>query len=144
MSDVFTRDKRKAIMQAIRGKDTLPELAVRRSLHALGYRFRLHVSRLPGKPDLVFPRRRCVLFVHGCFWHRHRCRKGRSRPGTRSAFWDEKFRHNSSRDAIHRRRLRSLGWSVLTVWECELTPTRIPSTVRRIASRLDGRTLGRK
>jgi DNA mismatch endonuclease (patch repair protein) len=137
MSDVFGPDKRAAIMRGIRGKDTKPEHAVRRALHALGYRFRLHVARLPGTPDLVFSGRRCVVFIHGCFWHRHSCRKGRSRPTTRADFWERKLAGNQARDAKCRRKLQRLGWSVVTVWECQLTPGRFEQTIRRITHRLE-------
>lgn len=137
MSDVFTRDKRTTIMRAVRGKNTKPEYAVRRALHALGYRFRLHVSELPGTPDLVFSARRCVVFIHGCFWHRHSCRKGRSRPTTRADFWERKLAGNQRRDAKTRRKLHRLSWSVVTIWECQLTPRRFERTIRRITRRLE-------
>ena len=120
MTDVFTARKRSAIMQAIRGKDSKPEMTIRRLAHSLGYRYRLHVSELPGKPDLVFPSRRKIIQVHGCFWHRHSCRKGRSLPSTRASFWQEKLDRNKARDATDRRRLRKLGWNVLVVWECQV------------------------
>lgn len=107
-------------MAKIGGKHTAPELAVRRLVHAMGYRFRLHRRDLPGSPDLVFPRLRAVVFVHGCFWHRHRgCAKA-SVPKTRRAFWTAKFAANVARDVRAERRLRALGWRVLTVWECEV------------------------
>lgn len=120
MTDVFTARKRSAIMQAIRGKDSRPEWAVRRLAHSLGYRYRLHVSELPGKPDLVFPERRKIIQVHGCFWHRHNCRKGRSFPSTHAEFWREKLERNKVRDAANRRRLRKLGWKLLVIWECQV------------------------
>jgi DNA mismatch endonuclease (patch repair protein) len=123
MSDVFPVEKRSSIMRAIRGRNTEPEHVVRRLLHRLGYRFRTHVRDLPGCPDLVFAARRKIVFVHGCFWHRHSCRRGRSAPATRQAFWQRKLDGNARRDAGQRRRLRALGWSVMTVWECQL-PTR--------------------
>lgn len=107
-------------MQAVRSTNTRPEWIVRRLAHALGYRYRLHVRSLPGAPDLVFPRLRQIINVNGCFWHRHRCRAGRSTPASNKAFWSEKFEYNRRRDARNRRRLRRLGWTILTVWECEL------------------------
>lgn len=128
MTDVFSAEKRAAIMRSIKGKDTSPEMMVRRMVHALGCRYRLHVTSLPGRPDLVFPSRRRVIFVHGCFWHRHRCRKGRSLPASRIAFWRRKLELNAQRDRRVRRRLRTLGWSVLVIWECQL---RRPDRVRR-------------
>ena len=120
MTDVFTARKRSAIMRAIRGKGTKPEVFVRRLAHSLGYRFRLYAAKLPGKPDIVFPSRRKIILVHGCFWHRHMCRKGRSSPTTRARFWRDKLNKNRVRDAANRRRLRRLGWRVLVVWECQL------------------------
>jgi DNA mismatch endonuclease (patch repair protein) len=107
-------------MASIRGRDTKPELVVRQKLHALGYRYRLHVTALPGSPDLVFPSRRCVLQVHGCFWHAHDCTHGRRRPHSNIAFWQAKARQNRARDARKQAELERLGWSVLVVWECEV------------------------
>jgi DNA mismatch endonuclease (patch repair protein) len=106
-------------MRAIRGKDTQPELFVRSLIHRLGYRFRLHRSSLPGKPDLVFPARRKVIFVHGCFWHCHRCKNGLI-PNTNRDFWFKKLRQNETRDAENQKVLRKLGWKVLVIWQCEL------------------------
>lgn len=120
MTDVFTTQERAAIMRSIRSKDTRPELSVRRLTHFLGYRYRLHVAGLPGKPDLVFPSRRKIILVHGCFWHRHKCRKGRSLPSTRATFWKKKLDRNKVRDASNRRRLHKLGWEVFVIWECEV------------------------
>lgn len=108
-------------MSRVRGKDTKPEMAVRRMLHRDGYRYRLHRRDLPGTPDLVFPSRRVALFVHGCFWHRHEhCRRA-STPKTRVAFWENKFRRNVERDRINLNRLEQQGWRVIVVWECETT-----------------------
>lgn len=115
-----TQEARSAIMRAIRSKDTAPEMIVRRTAHALGYRFRLHKRDLPGKPDLVFPGRRKVIFVHGCFWHQHQCPTGGRIPSTNRDFWIAKFRKNKSRDARNQSELRDLGWQVLVIWECEL------------------------
>ena len=106
-------------MSQIGGKDTKPELIVRSLVHRLGYRFRLHRSDLPGKPDIVLPRHDKVIFVHGCFWHRHpRCRYTTT-PRTRAAFWKAKFEQNKKRDRRATRELRKLGWDVLVVWECQ-------------------------
>lgn len=105
-------------MRGIRGKDTQPELVVRRALHAAGLRYRLHDRSLPGKPDLVFPRHRAVVFVHGCFWHAHRdCRFFRV-PATRTDFWQAKLAGNAARDARNVQQLLDAGWRVATVWEC--------------------------
>jgi len=128
MTDVFSAEKRAAIMRSIKGKDTSPEMTVRRMVRALGCRYRLHVASLPGSPDLVFASRRRVIFVHGCFWHRHHCRKGRSLPASQTDFWRRKLEWNARRDRSVRRRLRRLGWSVLVIWECQL---RRPERVRR-------------
>lgn len=106
-------------MRAIKGRDTGPELIVRRLLYAMGYRFRLHRRELPGLPDVVVARLRVAVFVHGCFWHRHACRRGRSEPGTRRAFWRAKFAGNVERDKRAVRALRREGWRVLVVWECQ-------------------------
>ena len=119
MADVFSRRKRSEIMRAVRGRDTKPEIVVRKTVWRLGYRYRLHVRRLPGCPDLVFPFPRKAIFVHGCFWHRHCCSDGRSMPASRVAYWREKFRRNKARDRKNRRALVRLGWRVLTIWECQ-------------------------
>ena len=120
MADVLTAEQRSYCMSRIRGKDTNPELIVRKILHALGYRYRLHDRSLPGSPDLVFPGKQKVLFVHGCFWHRHNCRYGRVIPKTRRAFWQRKLDGNRQRDKKNRQLLRNQGWNVLVVWECQL------------------------
>lgn len=119
MTDIMAPSERSALMSRIRGVDTKPELFVRRTLHAMGYRFRTHVRELPGCPDLVFSKRRAVIFIHGCFWHRHGCSKTYS-PKTRKAFWREKFVGNVSRDKQNQRLLTEAGWQVLVVWECEV------------------------
>jgi DNA mismatch endonuclease (patch repair protein) len=130
--DVLSREERHRCMSAIRGQDTEPEIRLRKALHALGYRYRLHVASLPGKPDLVFVAKKKVVFVHGCFWHRHTCKSGRSVPATRKKFWSAKLQNNALRDRRNARILRKLGWTVLVVWECQLVPTRI----RRLLSRV--------
>lgn len=122
VTDTLTKEERSERMARIRGANTEPELLVRRHLHALGLRFRLHDRLLPGKPDLVLPKYRTAVFVNGCFWHAHYCQKGRI-PGTRSDFWREKFERNHARDIRNARALRRLGWRVLTVWECSLAST---------------------
>lgn len=109
-------------MSKIRGKDTKPEMLIRKGLHALGFRFRLHDRRLPGTPDLVFPSRRAVIFVHGCFWHGHDCPLHKS-PSTNSAFWDAKISANRNRDDKAISALQEAGWRILTVWECALRGT---------------------
>lgn len=128
--DRLSPERRSILMSKVRGKDTTPELSIRRLLHALGYRFRLHRRDLPGSPDLVFPSRRAVVFVHGCFWHRHDCGKGRL-PKSNQAFWSTKLGRNVVRDAWNVRALRRLGWRVITVWQCELK--NLPRVERRLA-----------
>jgi DNA mismatch endonuclease (patch repair protein) len=129
--DHVDRKKRSLIMAAVHSKDTSPELAVRKIVHGLGYRYRLHVGTLAGRPDLVFPARRKVIFVHGCFWHRHRnCRYATS-PKTRRKFWEAKFAANVARDRRTERELRRKDWAVLAVWQCEL------KNAERLTGRLD-------
>jgi DNA mismatch endonuclease, patch repair protein len=119
--DRLTPDQRSWNMSRIRGHDTRPERTVRSLLHCRGFRFALRRSDLPGKPDIVLPRWRSVIFVHGCFWHRHDGCKNSVLPKTRPAFWSAKLAGNVARDAENVRRLVMLGWRVLIVWECELT-----------------------
>ena len=105
-------------MQAVKTRDTGPELVVRRILFGLGYRYRLNAKTLPGRPDIVFPGRKRAIFVHGCFWHGHGCNKGRA-PKSRLEYWEPKLRSNGERDTAQRHSLEALGWHVLTVWQCE-------------------------
>ncbi|MGB8481604.1 MAG: DNA mismatch endonuclease Vsr [Acidobacteriaceae bacterium] len=119
MTDVHNPEQRSRNMASIRGKNTKPEKIVRSLLHKLGYRYRLHRRDLPGKPDLVFPSRRKVIFVHGCFWHMHDCRWGRVTPATNSKFWSTKREGNCERDSKSMAALMALGWNVLVVWECD-------------------------
>lgn len=111
---------RSRTMRAVKSRDTKPEMIVRRLVHALGYRYRLHRSDLPGKPDLVFGPRRKVIFVHGCFWHGHRCKRGARVPKTNTAYWVAKIDRNRARDAESAAALERQGWAVLAVWECEI------------------------
>jgi len=115
-------------MRAVKSKDTKPELQLRRALHRIGYRYRLNVKDLPGKPDLVFPKHRAALFVHGCFWHGHLCKRGRRVPKSNTDYWREKIRKNRDRDRRNKNALEALGWRVLTVWECEI-PSLDPATL---------------
>lgn len=120
VTDTLTPSERSKRMSLVRNKDSKPELAVRRLVHGLGFRYRLHRLDLPGKPDLVFARRRKVVFVHGCFWHRHPgCSLARL-PKSRLDFWVPKLERNRENDLLKQEELRSLGWNVLVVWECEL------------------------
>ena len=106
-------------MSRVHGRDTRPEMYVRRAVWAEGFRFRLHVKKLPGKPDMVLPKYRLAVFIHGCFWHHHGCAKDR-RPSSNREYWDRKLDGNAARDARHRAELEKLGWSVVTIWECRL------------------------
>lgn len=119
LPDVVDAATRSRMMAGIRGKDTKPEMIVRRALHARGFRYRLHNRKLPGSPDLCFPKYRAVIFVHGCFWHGHGCRLF-VWPKTRQAFWREKIEGNMARDQRAKRRLTKDGWRAITVWECQL------------------------
>ena len=130
MADTLTPEARSALMGRIRGRDTTPELAVRRALHALGYRFRTHVRGLPGRPDIVFPKRRAAVFVHGCFWHRHGCSKTYT-PKSRHGFWEDKFAANVERDGRVREALACADWRVFVAWECEIETD--PALVERLA-----------
>jgi DNA mismatch endonuclease (patch repair protein) len=120
MADVHTREERSRNMAAIRSANTKPEVRVRSALHAQGLRFRLHRKDLPGKPDIVLPKFRTAIFVHGCFWHCHSCKYGSVVPATRPEFWAAKRGGNVARDRKNRAALRKLGWRVLVVWECDV------------------------
>jgi DNA mismatch endonuclease (patch repair protein) len=108
-------------MASIKKVDTRPEMKVRKLIHAQGYRYRLHRRDLPGTPDLVFPRLRKIIFVHGCFWHRHSCRDGRKLPSGKQDYWIPKFERNVERDQADSEKLRALGWELLVIWECQLS-----------------------
>lgn len=132
MVDRLSPDRRSALMAKVGSKHTGPELRVRKAAHALGYRFRLHRKDLPGRPDLVFPGRKKVIFVHGCFWHRHADCPKASTPGTRQDFWLEKFARNVDRDQENLDALRGPGWRALVIWECE---TRSPEGLSAMIAR---------
>jgi DNA mismatch endonuclease (patch repair protein) len=118
MADHLTKTRRSWNMSRIKGKDTGPEKSVRRLLHRLGYRFSLRGSKLPGRPDIVLPKYKTVVFVHGCFWHRHRNCKEATMPKSRTDWWRAKLEGNAARDKIKQRELRRLGWKVIVVWSC--------------------------
>lgn len=120
MADRLTPEQRSRNMSRIRGKDTKPEMLVRRCLHSMGFRFRLHRKDIPGCPDIVLPRHRAVIFVHGCFWHLHGCPNSRM-PATRPEFWEVKLKRNAERDKDAQAGLKNAGWRVFVVWECALT-----------------------
>ena len=113
-------EQRSRNMSAIKSKNTKPEIAVRKLLHSMGYRFRLHRKDLPGSPDIVLPKYKTVIFVHGCFWHRHQNCKYASNPKTRREFWEKKFKENIERDKKTQEKLKNLGWKTKIVWECEI------------------------
>ena len=119
MTDRISRENRSRIMSRIKGRDTKPEIRIRRLVHGLGYRYRLYRRDLPGTPDLVFPGRRKIIFVHGCFWHQHDCPRG-SRPSSNKRFWKAKLRKNVERDNKNISALIAAGWSILIIWECEI------------------------
>ena len=140
MKDPLTREERSKRMSLVRAKDTKPEMRVRKLIHSLGYRYRLHARDLPGRPDLVFRRRRKIVFVHGCFWHQHNCPMGNRIPKTRVSFWREKLEGNRKRDIAIERQLRKEGWSVLVIWECQTNPSNLDRLASRIVAFLEDPT----
>jgi DNA mismatch endonuclease (patch repair protein) len=118
--DTISPQQRSGVMRRVRSKNTKPEMTVRRLTHAMGYRYRLHVNSLPGKPDLVFSRRKKVIFVHGCMWHGHEGCSNNRRPSTRTDYWNPKLDGNKSRDNLNVQMLCEAGWQVLIIWECEV------------------------
>jgi DNA mismatch endonuclease, patch repair protein len=136
MTDRISAECRSANMRAVRAKNTKPELIVRRLVHGMGYRYRLHDRDLPGTPDLVFRSRRKVIFVHGCFWHQHKGCARASEPRSNVRFWRPKLARNAKRDAEQLRRLTTAGWTVLVIWECETKDGRdLVSRLRRFVRR---------
>jgi DNA mismatch endonuclease (patch repair protein) len=136
MVDTFTKSERSRIMAAVKSKDTAPELLVRRLVHSLGYRYRLHVRTLPGTPDLVFSRLSKIINVNGCFWHMHGC--GRCHiPSSRTEYWTAKLRRNAERDKRTGQKLRQGGWRVMVIWECQITPSCLDRLRARIVAFLD-------
>lgn len=135
MADSLNPSRRSENMRRIKAKDTKPEMIVRRLLHSLGYRYRLHAKDLPGKPDIVFRKRKKAIFVHGCFWHQHsECREGRF-PGTRPEYWIPKLGRNVQRDYEHVESLTAAGWRVLTIWECQISHiTTLEDSIRTFLS----------
>ncbi|HEU0122956.1 MAG TPA: DNA mismatch endonuclease Vsr [Bryobacteraceae bacterium] len=134
--DKISTAERSEIMRRVRSKSTGPELTVRSLVHRLGYRFRLHRKDLPGSPDLVFPRFRKVIFVHGCFWHQHHCPRA-VRPQSRSDYWNRKLDGNLRRDRKNKRLLGAGGWGILVIWECQIKPPLLPALGRRIVRFLE-------
>ncbi|MCK8482608.1 very short patch repair endonuclease [Aliiroseovarius sp. S2029] len=135
MTDIVDKQTRSRMMAGIKGKNTKPELVLRRALHARGFRYRLHSKNVPGRPDLVFPKHHAIVFVHGCFWHRHEGCRYTTTPSTRPEFWQAKFDANVIRDAAIRGQLIETGWRVATVWECSLRKTdQLATTVELLAA----------
>ena len=130
-TDIFSAEKRSEIMRAVKSKDTKPEVALRKALFAKGFRYLLNVKDLPGKPDVVFPKYRAVLFVHGCFWHGHDCPRGARRPQTNPEYWRSKIARNRKRDHNAVAALQRRGWSVKISWECDLK--HLPEEANKIA-----------
>jgi DNA mismatch endonuclease (patch repair protein) len=135
MTDTVSVSERSRIMAKVHSQDTRPELIVRRALHKAGLRFRLHKKALPGKPDIVLPRHRTIVFVHGCFWHGHGCSRSKL-PGTNTQYWRQKIQNNKARDGKNKRVLNANGWRVETLWECELN-----RDIGRLVERLESREL---
>ena len=131
MVDVFNNFKRSKIMTAIKSKNTKPELVVRKLLHSKGYRFKIHDKKLPGKPDIVMPKRMVVVNVHGCYWHYHGCSRSNI-PKTQTGYWVDKLENNKRRDFQNKRKLKRLGWKVIDVWECTLRKKNLEKTFNRL------------
>ncbi|WP_305044872.1 very short patch repair endonuclease [Geoalkalibacter sp.] len=137
--DTLSPKERSRRMSLIRGKNSNPEMKLRHLVHNMGFRYRLHVESLPGTPDLVFPSKRAVIFLHGCFWHRHENCKLARLPKSRLEFWKQKLDANKDRDARDQKRLMALGWRVLVVWECEMNDTvRVGMSVREFLCGSEG------
>ena len=137
MADHLSKEQRSWNMSRIKGRDTGPERKLRSGLHRLGFRFRVHEAKLPGKPDIVLHKYRTVVFVHGCFWHRHDGCKHTTTPKSNQTFWLEKFRNTIERDKRNTGALKSLGWQIIIVWECEINAD-VDQATRRIAHCLQG------
>lgn len=138
MADVHTKAQRSYNMSRIKGKNTKPEILVRKYLHAQGFRYKLHDKTLPGKPDLVLPKYKTVIFIHGCFWHGHTNCKYFTIPKTRTVWWTEKINKNSTNDLKTMKLLKKDGWKIITVWECKLKPAKSDETLNKIQAKLNG------
>jgi DNA mismatch endonuclease (patch repair protein) len=132
MVDTISPEHRSWNMSRIKSKDTKPELIVRSQLHKMGFRFRLHRKDLPGKPDIVLPKFKTVIFVHGCFWHRHKNCKYAYNPKSRKKFWKEKFERNIERDKCNQKKLSALGWMTVVIWECNITNQAEPQYLKKL------------
>lgn len=139
--DHLTKEKRSWNMSRIRSKDTGPEMRVRSALHRAGYRFRLHVKDLPGRPDIVLPKYKTVIFVHGCFWHRHKGCSRATMPSSNQEYWKQKFKRNVERDKCEQAELKQLGWRVFVVWECKIKQ---PRFLAKLTTKIKSPNSGRK
>ncbi|QEM12218.1 very short patch repair endonuclease [Mucilaginibacter rubeus] len=133
--DIWPPKKRSEVMALVHSKDTKPEIKLRKALFALGYRYRIHDKNLPGRPDIVFPKYRTVIFVHGCFWHRHENCRAATTPKSNLEYWSPKFAANVARDSAHQKSLEAAGWNVIIIWECKLK-TNLSSVISDIAEKL--------
>jgi DNA mismatch endonuclease (patch repair protein) len=130
LMDNLSIKARSNLMSRVRSQDSVAEMTVRKTVHRLGYRYRLHVRTLPGCPDLVFRSRKKIIFVHGCFWHGHTCRAGRNRPASKRNYWEPKLNRNAARDRSNAARLRRDGWKVLSIWECQVRNENLASRLK--------------
>ena len=129
MTDIHTPEKRSYNMSMIKGKNTKPEIIVRKFLHSKGFRFRIHKNNLPGKPDIVLPKYKTVIFINGCFWHGHKNCKYFTLPKTRTKWWLNKIEGNKTTDKLNNQRLKKAGWRIITLWTCQLKPKKIKKTL---------------
>ena len=136
MADIFDKKKRSEIMSKISGKNTKPELIIRKALFAEGYRYRLHRKDLPGNPDMVFPSRKKVIFINGCFWHGHNCKKA-ALPTTHREFWEKKLNGNKERDKRNLAKLKAMGWKSLVIWQCQIKKNTLETQIDKIKAFLD-------
>jgi DNA mismatch endonuclease (patch repair protein) len=136
MADVHTKEQRSYNMSRIKGKDTKPEMLVRKFLHAQGFRYKLHDKSLPGKPDIVLPKYKTVIFIHGCFWHGHNNCKYFTIPKTRTEWWRNKIETNKANDVKAVKALRKEGWKIITVWECKLKPAKVEKTLTSLLKKI--------
>lgn len=138
MADIYSKGKRSLIMSHISGKNTKPEMIFRKTLHQFGYRYSLHKKELPGKPDLVLRKYKTVILINGCFWHGHKNCKASTLPATNKKFWEKKISDNILRDKKNNKELKTLGWNVITVWQCQLkNQTHQQKTLKRIIKELN-------
>lgn len=131
--DIWDKEKRSEVMSKIRSKDTKPELMLRKALFEKGYRYRLHYKKLPGSPDIVLPKYRTAVFVHGCFWHGHENCKLSHLPKSNRQFWKQKIKRNRYRDRLNEYEIALLGWKIVTIWECEISKKKLPDVIDRLA-----------